>query len=237
VISFQGRLKMPKAGLYSYPYYDLDSVIDKLKTAHNVIRTDEMDREVIAEAISMTSTGGAYAMVISSMENFGLIETAWGGKITLTNLGKNILYGNEIEQENAKKDAFLNISLFKEIFSKYGVNATEEQFRAFLRQEGNVDITKVKKKAQESYRIYQKFIDSVNMYKSITPVQDMTQQEPSRLSTHIPSTGEYLTIRYGDVLIQLPPDDLEALSLAKEAITFMEERIKRRKIEDQEKPN
>lgn len=223
---------MPKAGTYDFPSYDIDMVLEKLKTAYDQLRSDEMDREVIAEVLDMSARGGGYANLITSLEKYGLIETAWGGKITITELGKIATYGLDEEQINAKNKAVSNISIFWDIHSKYGKEATEEQIRAFLRQEANIDVTRVKRVSQKVYRIYN------NVSKYVIPIDKTAQvsvNEPAgidRIEEMIPPKGDGeppLKIQYGGVYIQIPPNDLKAIALAKQALEFMESVMKKEK--------
>jgi len=223
---------MPKAGSYDFPLYDLNLVLEKLKMTHDTIRTDEMERAVVAETLGMSSRGGGFANFVSSLEKYELIDTG-RGKITITELGKEAIYGSELEQAQAKSKAVSNINLFREIYSQYGTNASEEQFRAFLRQKANVDITKVQKIAEAAYKIYKKVANYITPATSSEQVSiepaDTGRSEPVVAPTEVKS--QFLKIQFGDVYIQIPPDDLKAISMAKDALEFMENRIKNEKKE------
>ncbi len=49
--------KMPKAGKYDYPFFDLDACIDKLRELHSITKTDENKRELVAETLKMSIKG------------------------------------------------------------------------------------------------------------------------------------------------------------------------------------
>jgi len=223
---------MPKAGIYDFPSYDLEHVIDKLRTVYDTLRIDEMDRGVVAETMHMAVKGGGFASLISALEKYNLIETAWGGNITITELGKLATFAIGDEQKRAKSKAVSNIPLFRELFSKYGLEASEEQIRAFLRQEANVDVTKAQRVANQVHRIYK------NVAIHIEPIESpelVTVSEPAgidRSEDMVPPTvdGEPpLKIQYGGVYIQIPPNDLKAIALAKQALEFMESVMKKEK--------
>lgn len=221
---------MPKAGTYDFPFYDLDSMIAKLNTIYEKHKSTELVRTHIAETLDMSPTGGGFSYVISSMEKYGLIETVWGGKVNITDLGKIALFASPNERKQAKNEAVSNINLFKEIFSRYGINPTEEQIRIFLRTEANVDLTKVQKIAEHVYKIY---INMSNYLLLDEQPEQVSNNEPAglvRSELPIPRIKEGtqpLVIQYQGVFIQLPPNDLEALEMAERAIIFMKGVIKK----------
>jgi len=223
-----------KSEIYSYPTYDIDLALNKLQEAYDTIKNDEMKREVVADALNMAYRGGAFAGLMSSLEKYGLIETGWG-TITITETGKLAIYGLESEKEIAKSEAVLNVLLFNEIYQKYGTDATVDQFRAFLRQEANMDVTKVGDRAEQACKIYKK---ASNYIQSTIPLEQAPKVEPAssgRGENIVPPTvtsTQPLKIQYGDVFIQVPPNDLKAIALAKQALEFMESVV--RKQQEQE---
>jgi len=219
---------MPTEELDDYPYYHLETTIEKLGVVHKMIGIDNMTRDVVAETLDMSATGGAFTNLISSMDKYGLVETAWGGKVTITDLGKEVIYGSASEVEKAKIKAFFNIKLFESIYNRYGYDATEDQIRAFLRQEANVDIAKAQSKANQAYRIYRNFLDSINP-STISKELSSDLKAVMKVEPEIPIVepeSEDLVIQFGRVFIRLPKDDLVALGLAKQAIEMMEGIVK-----------
>ena len=225
---------MPNVGIYDYPSHDIDFCLEKLKTAHDKIRADEMQRDNVADMLGMSYRGGAFAGFISSIEKYGLVETAWGGKVTITDIGKLAIYGMLGEREKAKSDAVSNIELFQELYQKYGTNASEEQIRAFLRQEANVDIMKLQRMSEDVYKIYN------NVAKYLIPVEQLEQvreMEPEGLDRRgemvpdIDVKNQPLKLQFRGVYIQLPPDDIEALEMAEKAIKFMKSVVEKSETE------
>jgi hypothetical protein len=214
---------LPKAGKYEYPFFDIDSVLEKLKKVHEVNRQDEIERSLVAETLGMSITGGGFAYLIASMEKYGLIKTG-SGKIIISDLGKLALYGNDQEKEQAKHQAVLNVELFSELLSQYGKNATEEQIKAFLRQKAFVDIVKAQKLAPSVDKIYKNVANYLRPADAEPqPSESAAESKGRRESMNIP-TSKNLEIKYKGVLIQLPPD-LEALEFAEKAIAFMKKEI------------
>ncbi len=226
---------MPRVGKYHYPFYGLDYVTDKLRRFYEVVKADEVERSVVAGALGMAERGGGFANLISSMQKYGFIQTG-GGNVTITNLGKLVLYGDSTEKEQAKTEAVTNIELFREINQQYGANVSVEQIKAFLRQKAQVDIIGAQKMAPKVVTIYKKLSNyissaenpSASPVPAITPLvegigrREITPMEFAKIQP--------LKIQYGNVYIQIPPNDLNAINLAKDALEFMAT-----KIQEQEK--
>lgn len=204
---------MPKAGKYDYPFFDLDACIEKLEQYYKVVQTDETSRQLVAETLDMSVTGGGFVNLISSMEKYGLIET--GKKnVTLTELGKSILFGEASEKERTKKKAVSRIDLFREILEQFGANATPEQIRAFLRQKGNVDISRVQKMAENVDTIYKKVANYIIPAQKLGPTSQETDFGVSRFGRRDTDTQseekvDLLKIQYGSLYIEVPKEDAE----------------------------
>lgn len=221
---------MPKVGRYDYPFFDIDSCIEKLGRFHDVAKTDAATRTLVAETLGMAITGGGFASLMASMEKYGLIQTG-GGNVTITKLGKLTLYGEPSEMEQAKKQAVANVDLFRDIFEQYGKDVQIEQIRAFLRQKANVDITIAQKMAPNVANIYKKVSNYIVLAKKLEEASTKhTISSPSiggsdRIMERKEGEAPPLKIQYGDVFIQIPPNDLKAIALAKDALEFMEKKL------------
>jgi hypothetical protein len=203
---------LPRAGKYDYPFFDVEACIDKLQAYYKVVQTDETSRELVAETLGMSKTGGGFVNLISSMEKYGLIETG-KNNVTLTELGKSILFGETTEKERAKKKAVSRIDLFRELYEQFGKDVTQEQIRAFLRQKGNVDISKVQKMAENIDTIYKKVANYVIPANKLETEgtgfkssrfgrrENITQDEESKV--------DLLKIQYGNLYLEVPKEDAE----------------------------
>ena len=224
---------MPKAGKYDYPFFDLDACIEKLRELHSVTKTDENKRELVAETLKMSMTGGGFAYLMSAMEKFGLVKTG-GGKVTITPLGKIALYGEPAEIEQAKKKAATSIDLFRELFEQYGKDVTVEQIKAFLRQKANVEISKAQKIAENIDTIYKKVSNHIVLASKVGPpstgggfrsLSDFGRRETT---TQDELGKEPLKIQKGGLYIEISADAgvLENIEYAKDFLTFMEQKLK-----------
>ena len=222
---------MPKAGKYYYPFYDLDYVVEKLRRFYEVVRIDEAERSVVAGALGMAERGGGFVNLMSSMRGYGFIQTG-GGNVTVTDLGKLVLYGDSTEIERAKIKAVTNIDLFREVHQQYGVMVTVEQMKAFLRQKAVVDIVEAQKIAPKTLAIYKKvsnYISSAEKPSAVpVPATTPSVEGIGRGDIMPPEVTKIqpLKIQYGNVYIQIPPNDLKAINLAKDALEFMAGKIR-----------
>lgn len=222
---------MPKAGRYDYPFFDLDSCIDKLREFHKLAQVDQATRSIFAETLKMSMTGGGFVNLISSMEKYGLIETG-SGSVTITGVGKTILYGEKSEMEQLKKKAVSNIDLFRELYEQYGKNVTEEQIRVFLRQKANVDISKAQKKAKSVDTIYKKVLNYIVPAQKLGPASGVKTfglgSGRRETSTETELGKEPLKIQKGGLYIEIPSDAqmLENIEYAKDFLIFMEQKLK-----------
>lgn len=224
---------MPRVGTYAYPLYDVDFVLIRLKKVYEVFREDKINRSVMAETINMKASGGAYANIISSLKKYGLVETG-KGNVVITELAKMAMYGNDIERESAINEAVSKIELFTNIYKQFGLEVNDEQIIAFLRQKANVDIIKARNDAPKITKIYKKmarYIKSVEAPKQAPRLEATGIDRREIITPPADVRSQPLKIQYGDVYIQVPPNDLKALALAKQAIEFMENVIKNEKKE------
>lgn len=219
---------MPKAGKYSYPFYDLDLALRKLQRVHEILREDEIDRSVVAETLGMTERGGGFSYLISSMKKYGLIRTG-GGKVTITRLGKIALYGEEEEKMRARHNAILQVVLFKDLYSQYGEHVTIEQIRAFLRQKAFVEVDKAQKMAFNVVKIYKKAAKHLLSAEKPSQPSIAEVEGEGRREIMKPFESQTLKIQYKNVLIQIPKDDVEAIEFAEKALAFMKKEILEKK--------
>lgn len=131
---------MPKAGRYDYPSRDLDDCIESLRKAFEKTQSHVVKRDIFAEAIEMSSKGGAFNLLVGSMAIYDLIETG-SGDIRYTDLAQKILHGEPEEIAEARNTAVRKVQLFADIFDKYGPAVTQDQLRLFLRETAVVDIS------------------------------------------------------------------------------------------------
>jgi len=229
--------EIPNAGKYEYPFFDVDFVLKKLREIRDTAGTDTVSRETVAETLHMAPKGGGFTYLMAAMEKYGFIQTG-GGNVVITERGKIALYGEPREIEQAKSQAVLNVELFRDIANQFGRNPQGEQIKIFLREKANVDIAKAQKIAPKVTAIYKKVSKYITSAERLAPPQESRLQIPSqgrsdKITMVQPESSvvELLKIQFGDVYIQIPSDakSLDSIKLAKDALEFMEKRLKEKK--------
>lgn len=228
------ELKIPNAGKYEYPFFDVDSVLKKLRDIRETAGTDTVKRETVAETLHMALKGGGFTYLMAAMEKYGFIQTG-GGNVVITERGKIALYGEPREIEQAKSQAVLSVEMFRDIANQFGKNPQVEQVKIFLREKANVDIAKAQKIAPKVATIYKKVSKYITSAEKLAPpthepkveVPSFGRGERVTMVQPEPSVVELLKIQFGDVYIQIPSDakSLDSIKLAKDALEFMEQRL------------
>lgn len=212
---------MPKAGKYEYPYFDIDASINQLKTAHGVIRSDEMDKEVVETTLGLPVTGGS-AFIVPSMAAYGLVKT-YGNKVIVTELGKLAVYGDDKEQQKSKREAVLKVELFKELFAEYGKDANINQIKAVLRQKGDVPLERAQDLAENVDRIYKKVAKHIAAEEPEKPAPSTSQQQiqsanaaANKFDTQKAAAEKksLLRIQLGDTYLEAEKNDVAAAKSA-----------------------
>lgn len=226
---------MPKAGKYEYPFFDLDSCVEKLRAYHKVVQTEETTRILMAETLEMSMTGGGFVNLVSSMRIYGLIET--GGKnVKITDLGKKILYGEATEKEQAGKKAVSSIDLFRELYEQFGKDIQQEQIRSFLRQKANVDISKAEKMAKSIDTIYKKVSNYIIPAQKLAPKSHIKTFGLKQGRGEMPTETEPLKVQKSGLYIEISSDAkmLENIEDAKEFLAFWEQRLRAKMKQEKE---
>jgi len=220
-------LAMPKAGKYDYPTKSLDDCIKYVKKICKICGRQASRETVAMEALGMSPKGGATSFTIASLAKYGLIESK-SGQIKVTDLGYQLAYAKEAgisEKEilRLKEEAIRNIPIFVDLWKyvQHKRDIMNEQLRAFLREIAHADLDDIPKIAPEIAKLYKenaRYLTSKGLRPSVTKGKEQISPEKQQLE----ASHELLKIQYGDVFIQIPKGDKEAIKLAKAALEFME---------------
>jgi hypothetical protein len=172
---------MPKAGRYEYPGRDLDDCTNHLKQAYDIIKEHSAKREQFADTIKMSPKGGNFGLLVGAMAICGLVHTG-DSYICYTDLTKNILHGTPAEVSEAKSRAVRNVTLFADIYGKYGANPSEDQLRDFLRSKALVDISEANSLSVEVGKIFKRVVGyltltNMTQNESINPIDQSENQK------------------------------------------------------------
>jgi hypothetical protein len=226
---------MPKAGKYSYPEFDLDECIKRLRKVHQVAKQDIVKREVVADVLGLKPKSGWFNTLVGSMSQYGLVETK-EGEVRITELAKIILYGQPNEIAKAKAQAIRNIELFNDLYNQYGLNLTDEQLRIFLRQKAYVDVSEVQSLAEKIGKLYKKVAQYLSSAEGVEPTLKVGQLSVKGEGIGLGERGleegvkpsvmlGKLTTMFGEIKIT----NKATLELARKLLDILESEISERK--------
>lgn len=112
----------------SFPYWDLDSVIEVAKIMHE--RAGGVcDNVQLAALLGYSGIGnGSYRTRVSATKMFGVIESTDDGKLRVSDRGRRIVAPvTPADEITAKLEAFLAIDLFKRVFDRYNGTTIPEK--------------------------------------------------------------------------------------------------------------
>ena len=99
-----------------FPYSDLDAAIDVVRGVHNAGGT-ACDSDQLAAEMKMEAKGGGFRMRITGAQTFGLIVYERGGRISLTDLGRQII--DSATERQARMNAFLTVELYNKVYEQF----------------------------------------------------------------------------------------------------------------------
>jgi hypothetical protein len=141
-----------------------------------------MSRDTFAEALGVSSKTGPFGGLVGSIAQYGLADTG-DGYIRYTELAKRILFGERDDAKKAKKQAVSNVTLFNDLFHKFGRNISEEEIRLFLRESSGIDIADAPSVAVEVSKIFKK----------VTPYFDLADMKGELLDDGTVTRDEGIT--------------------------------------------
>lgn len=112
----------------------------------------KIDSKALSDSLNVK--GGAFARKVASAKRWNLIKGI--GKIEITNLGKRVVHHiSDQELLQSRKEAFLSIPFFKELYERFGAQIPNSQtFTAILIREYNTS----EKDAKTILNIYKEAI-------------------------------------------------------------------------------
>jgi len=116
-----------KIGDWVIPQNRLATSLHDIKKIYEQFKSDETSNDLIAHTLNQAPRGGAFLQKMADLRAYGLIEGR-GGKIRVTELGKQATYGHSQERATALEKIIKNIPLWGILFDKYGTSIKEENF-------------------------------------------------------------------------------------------------------------
>jgi hypothetical protein len=99
-----------------FSYTDLDSAIDVVRGVHNAGGT-ACDSDQLAAQLNLESKGGGFRLKVAGAKSFGLITNERGGRVTLTDTGRQII--DPTLERMARMNAFLAVELYRKVFDQF----------------------------------------------------------------------------------------------------------------------
>lgn len=99
-----------------FPYSDLDNAIEIVRGVHAVGGT-ACDYDQLAAHLGLEAKGGGFRIRITAAKTYGLLTYERGGRITLTELGRQII--DPQYERAARAEAFLKVPLFAKVYENF----------------------------------------------------------------------------------------------------------------------
>ncbi len=99
-----------------FPYADIDSSFDVVRGIHNAGGTS-CESEQLAAQLKLESKGGGFRLKINAARTFGLITYDRGGRISLSEVGRQAI--DPQTERAARVKAFLSVPLFQKVYEEF----------------------------------------------------------------------------------------------------------------------
>src|SRR5579872_3229387 len=114
-----GATKLPVTR--PYPRVPLEKAILVAKAIKDMNGGNPWPAQDIATVLGVSSKGVGFVYSLLSSQKFGLTEGASAkGQVSLTGLGRQLVYsGSAEEEQRAKRSAFLSVPVFRDVLEHY----------------------------------------------------------------------------------------------------------------------
>jgi len=155
-----------KIGNYAIPDLRLFPKLHEAVTEiYKNYRLDEVKPEeentVAKLAGHKSANSGAWLSKLADMRLYGLLESR---SIKLTTIAERLTYGTEEDKQEATNKAILNVPLWKELYSRFGVKLPESNFWVQLQRITGLDPLEAQKHADFVSKAY---LDDISHIKAI----------------------------------------------------------------------
>lgn len=99
-----------------FPYTDLDNAVEVVKGVHSAGGT-ACEYDQLAAELKLEAKGGGFRLRIVGAKSFGLITYERGGRITLTDLGRQLT--DSQHERAARAAAFLTVPLYGRVYEQF----------------------------------------------------------------------------------------------------------------------
>lgn len=163
-----------KIGKYSVPDIRLfPTIYEAIKDLYeNYVFDEAKDEDAVAVLLGHKSANsGAFLSKLADLRLYGLLEPR---SIQVTKLAETLTHGTEEGKQEAINEAILNVPLWTELHSKFGVEVPESNFWLQLKRITGVSSLEAQKQADLVRKAY---LDDMSHYKAKKEDEKMSDRE------------------------------------------------------------
>ncbi len=128
---------MPRLRSPGYPNISLLAAIDRVRKVHEQEGQNDVSRESFVKLLGYSGLTGPACSLLSSLGKYGLITKTGSGEVKVSNLTRDILFGEQSDKNMALRRAANSPSIFAEINEKWpDQRPTDENLWSFLVRKG-----------------------------------------------------------------------------------------------------
>ena len=214
-----GRYTVPNLRLYPM-------LVEAVKLLYNEFSLNDIDNlDTAAKVLGHVSAkSGAFLQKVATLRAYGLLEGR--GKVRVTGLGRALAYPTSREEEaKAIEEAIKNIPLWRELYSRFGIELPKENFWATLAEVAGLDDDEAHDKEEWVRRAY--LTDTRNLRRPSDAFQKPRAVEaypPTAPSPPRPEGGAYIELIAGEIRLKLPLN-LESLEIVEGALNILKKSL------------
>jgi len=153
-----------------------------------------------------SSNNGAYWSELAAFRAYGLLEGR--SDLRVSELAKQITYGNEQQKSEALLKAFLNIPLWKEVYNRYRLQLPTQDFWAKLQ---NITGCEAPVARSNERFITEAFKEDAKDIRSVQPStseeMDLTRPDQETGATPPTTTPQFIELKAGSFYQRIPYTD------------------------------
>ena len=107
----------PDRSEIAFPYVNLEEAVSVARAIFDR-GAAPLARDQLAAVLGVSPGSGSFALKLGAARMFGLVETV-DGKQQLTDLGLMALSSDDTEAQTARKDAFLQVPLYRKVWTEF----------------------------------------------------------------------------------------------------------------------
>lgn len=215
-----------KIGRYTIPTLRLfPKLYDDIKLIYENYRLDEInDETAVAKLLDHKSPSGAFHSKIRDMRLYGLLESRG---LKATSLTEKLTYGTKEEKADATNKAVLNIPLWAEFYSRFGVQLPESNFWVQLQRITDLDPIEAQKHADFVRKAY---LDDISHIKA---GKEVKSKAGGKMGDTIDTNISTINIQVGQFSQTIPLTE-DGIELAKGFLDLLGKQLGNKKQEKAE---